>query len=235
MNGLWNWISGLVFPARCLGCGAYDSFLCAPCRTNIPIRHHEECIVCKRRRIDGGPCSSCRTHTMIDRLLIGGYADHPLLRELIHRFKYTGMTGLAAPLADYLISALSRRTTLADAFVGNPLLVPVPLHPSRRRERGFNQSELLTTAIATRVSMAHAIGALERVRATGSQVDTSSRWDRLDNMRDAFACPDPSLVADRDIILIDDVCTTGATLDACAAALKDAGARSVTAIVLARG
>ena len=76
---------------------------------------------------------------------------------------------------------------------------------------------------------------LKRTRHTVSQVGTHSRWERLDNIEGAFLCSDPAAVAGRDIVLIDDVCTTGATLDACAAALKSAGASHVSAIVLARG
>jgi ComF family protein len=171
---------------------------------------------------------------MVDRLCIAGDANQPLLAHAIHRLKYTAVRGLAAPLTEYLVQALAK-TDASATFADHPLLVPVPLHPRRHAERGFNQSELLSDQLARRIHMAHRTDVLARIRQTTSQVKTASRWERLENMRDAFRVTRPEHVNGRSIILVDDVCTTGATLDACAHALKDAGASSVTAVVLARG
>lgn len=236
MNGLLNWISDLVFPARCLGCGTPGAgALCGPCGSAIPARSRQECLVCKRDRDDGSPCPQCRPHTMVDRLFIAGHADDPLLTRAIHAFKYEYLRALARPLADYLVRVLAHGHAAHGTFAGNPLLIPVPLYPRRERERGFNQSALLARRVAAAVSMPYESAVLRRTRHTTSQVKTPTRWERLENMRGAFACARPELVADRDIVLVDDVCTTGATLDDCARALKDAGARSVAAVVLARG
>lgn len=172
---------------------------------------------------------------MVDRLFIAGQADDPLLSRAIWSLKYSGMRDLVAPLSDYMVHALAEHGLTRHSFTDNPLFIPVPLHPRRHQERGFNQSALIAHHLAARMAMIYMEGILKRVRHTESQVKTASRWERLENMRNAFVGTQSDLVANRSIILIDDVCTTGATLDACARALKELGARSVFAIVLARG
>lgn len=170
---------------------------------------------------------------MVDRLAIAGSADHPLLKKAIHTLKYKYAEDLAVALADWMVGAIAHHKMLLGE--SSPLFVPVPLHPRRLRERGFNQADLLARHAAAILAMSYEPQALERIRYTNSQVKSHSRWERLENMTDAFICPDASRCVNHDIVLVDDVCTTGATLDACARALKEAGARTVTAFVLARG
>jgi len=111
-------------------------------------------------------------------------------------------------------------------------VVAVPLHPARLRERGYCQSDLLARELARGLRLPYWRGAVARLRHTRPQVGltVAERWD---NMRDAFACRSEGVIAQR-VILIDDVCTTGATLDACTQALRAGGARSVWGLVLAR-
>ena len=170
---------------------------------------------------------------MVDRLAIAGSADHPLLKKAIHTLKYKYAQDLADALADWMVGSIARQKMLSGE--SSPLFVPAPLHPRRLRERGFNQADLLARRVAAILAMSYEPQALERIRYTNSQVKSHSRWERIENMAGAFHCARPELVTDRDIILVDDVCTTGATLDACARALKEAGARTVSAFVLARG
>jgi len=158
-----------------------------------------------------------------------------LLETAIYALKYRALQQLAVPLGDWAAGVIGLRRGTAVMFGTNPLLVPVPLHPSRLRERDYNQAALLARRLAIASAMPLEESALARVRHTGSQVRTHSRVERLDNMKGAFSVAHPETVADRDIVLVDDVCTTGATLEDCARALKEAGARSVSAIVLARG
>ncbi|MCJ7502755.1 MAG: hypothetical protein MUP80_06825, partial [Acidobacteriia bacterium] len=121
-----------------------------------------------------------------------------------------------------------------------PILVPVPLHSSRERERGFNQAELLAQGLARGLARAREIGAprleagcLRRTRATAPQTGLSLRA-RQENVRGVFSVVRPERVRERVVVLVDDVMTTGATLSACAQALKAAGARAVLALTLAR-
>jgi ComF family protein len=158
-----------------------------------------------------------------------------LIEQAIYALKYRGMHQVATPLGDWMAHTVGVHRETALMFGSNPLIVPVPLHPSRLRERDYNQAALLARRIAIASAMPLEESALIRVRRTGSQVKTHTRTERLDNMRGAFETPRTASVADRDIVLIDDVYTTGATLEDCARALKEAGARSVSAIVLAHG
>ena len=235
MKSLVHWLTELIFPSRCLACSAYGDTLCHTCLAAIPRRTSQECLVCKRPSRNGQACPTCATHSTLDHLLVAGHADHPVLWQAIHTLKYAHAHTLARPLAEYAVRALAHHPATSSVFQTNPLLIPVPLHPQRERERGFNQSALLAQHIADRIGMHHHTDAFERTRATESQTHTHSRWERLHNMQNAFAVRRPELVRGRDIVLVDDVCTTGATLDACASVLKDAGARTVSAVVIARG
>jgi ComF family protein len=144
----------------------------------------------------------------------------------VHKFKYKGVTALAEPLGGLMAEYWSKHRTPVD------VLVPVPLHKSRLRERGFNQAALLARQLSKQIDVAVNEHTLVRQRATASQVDLNTE-ERKKNVRDAFLCT-TSALADRRVLLIDDVCTTGSTLEACAVALKDGGTRSVQALTLAR-
>jgi ComF family protein len=144
----------------------------------------------------------------------------------VHRFKYEGWRRLAGPLAQLVAERL------AVEGVAGRLAVAVPLHPSRRRERGFNQSELLVRELRRLLALRSPPGVLVRTRATPPQVG-NDRIRRFENVANAFSWRGPSL-AGEPILLIDDVATTGATLDACASALRAAGSGPVTGVSVAR-
>ncbi len=149
-----------------------------------------------------------------------------MLREAVHRLKYNGCTALAEPLGDLMATYWMRNAMPSD------IVVPVPLHADRLRERGYNQAALLARALARRVGLTLDEQTLVRKRATAPQVDLDAE-QRQENVRDAFLCTGDRL-ANKRVLLIDDVCTTGATLEACAVALYQGGARSVQALTLAR-
>jgi len=168
-------------------------------------------------------CARCRRSApAFDRARsVGGYDG--ALRAVVRALKYDGRRSLARPLADMM------RQRGADVLDGAACVVPVPLHPSRRRHRGFNQASDLARHIGFPV-----INALRRTRDTGTQTGLSSAR-RHRNVRDAFA---PTRAGRRlnglTVVLIDDVSTTGATLDACARALKGAGVKEVRGLTAAR-
>jgi ComF family protein len=144
----------------------------------------------------------------------------------VHKFKYKGVTALAEPLGGLMAEYWYTHPMPAD------VLVPVPLHKNRLRERGFNQAALLAHQLSKRIHLAVDEQTLVRQRATALQVDLDTE-ERKKNVRDAFRCTTGAL-ADRRVLLIDDVCTTGATLEACAVALEDSGTQCVQALTLAR-
>ena len=168
-------------------------------------------------------CARCRrTSRALDRARSVGVYDGAL-RAIVHALKYDGRRSLARPLAEMM------RERAAEVLDGAACVVPVPLHPSRRRHRGFNQARDLSRHIGLPV-----VQALRRTRNTATQTGLSSAR-RHRNVRDAFA---PTRVARRlaglTVVLIDDVSTTGATLDACARALKGAGVKEVRGLTAAR-
>ncbi len=149
------------------------------------------------------------------------------MRQAIHELKYRNFRALAQPLACLLCDYLADNPLPAD------VLVPVPLHPKRLRERGYNQSRRLAREMGKMMNVPVVDDCLFRQRYTSPQTRTSSAEERKRNIANAFACHNDKL-RDKQVLLIDDVATSGATLDACAAALKAAGASSVWGLVLAR-
>lgn len=149
------------------------------------------------------------------------------VRRAVLDFKYRSVKALAAPLAQLM----------GEYLVANPLpaevLVPVPLHPRRLRQRGYNQSSLLARELSKPTSLPLVEGSLVRLRDTPPQTRTKSAEERQSNVAEAFLCRGRDLEG-KSILLIDDVCTSGATLDACARALKAAGAASVWGLTVAR-
>jgi ComF family protein len=148
------------------------------------------------------------------------------IEPAVHRFKYEGWRRLAAPLAQLMAERL------AIEGVAATLVVAVPLHPSRQRQRGYNQSELLLCELRKMLVLRPPAGALVRTRPTPPQVG-HDRKHRFENVAGAFAWRGPKMTGEA-ILLIDDVATTGATLDACASALRAAGSGPVTGVSLAR-
>ena len=149
------------------------------------------------------------------------------MRHAIHELKYHNLRAIAPTLAAYLVAYASETNTVCD------LIVPVPLHPQRKHRRGYNQAQLLAHEIGEATGMPLSIRSLRRTKAGTSQARTGSMSERRRNVADAFSCTDASISGKR-ILLIDDVCTTGATLEACAVALCAAGASDVSGLTVAR-
>lgn len=173
-----------------------------------------------------GLCRRCRDLPLqIESIRSAAYFEG-VLREAMHHLKYRHRSMLAGPLGELMAGCWRREGADVD------VAVPVPLHASRLRERGYNQAALLARELARRVNLAVDEDTLVRQWATASQVDLDVS-QRRENVRGAFCCCGERL-AGRRVLLVDDVCTTGATLEACAVALYDGGARSVRALTLAR-
>jgi ComF family protein len=153
-----------------------------------------------------------------------------VVRDLIHRFKYGGQVWIGALLSDFLSQGLEDSRLKGRSF---DAVVPVPLHPLRKREREFNQAEILSRELARRSGLAFC-EALERLRYTMTQTHFDRR-SRMQNLRHAFGLRRKAPVQGKDLLLVDDVLTTGSTLDECARVLLAAGARSVRALTVARG
>ena len=217
----------LLFPPRCVGCGREGSFLCITCYDALPCLAAPLCELCGLPLKGGGLCPACaRESQAVDRirspLLYQGLA-----REVVHSLKYRNLRSLAAPLGQLLAEYLVQQALPGD------VLVPVPLHPSRLRQRGYNQATLLARELGERSGLPVVDDCLVRLTNAPAQARSSSATERQRNVKDAFACRDNTLRG-RQVLLIDDVCTTGATLNECALALKAKGAAVVSGLTLAR-
>lgn len=216
----------LLYPPRCVGCHRLGACFCAGCLEQIPRVEPPFCTRCGDRAAADGLCARCRISPLQIECIRSVAYFEGALREALHHFKYRGRTALAVPLGDLLAMYWMQHALPAD------VVVPVPLHAARLRERGYNQAALLARAMARRTGLALDEQTLVRQRATAPQVELDAR-QRQENVRDAFRCSGRALVGKR-VLLIDDVCTTGATLEACAVALYEEGARSVQALTVAR-
>lgn len=227
LSGLAKLAVDSFFPQRCVGCGKVGDFLCADCCRKLPVILPPLCPRCGRPGASGIVCPACRQRqTEIDGIRSPFYFGE-VIREAIHRLKYRNLKAISLRLAELLADYLESNSLPGE------ILVPVPLHPRRLRERGYNQSGLLARELGKLISLPVIEDRLIRVKEVRSQVRASSVEERRQNVIDAFVCRDGK-VNGKEVILIDDVCTSGATLESCAAALKAEGAVSVWGLTLAR-
>jgi competence protein ComFC len=175
-------------------------------------------------------CGNCREMELHFRSARAAVVAGQLVLDVIHRYKYQRALWFEPFLADLLVRA-ARPELAADAW---DLIVPVPLHPLKKREREFNQAARLAARLGEATRIAVNTGMLRRVQATRTQT-LLTRKQRADNVRHAFAVRPGCQLDGRRIILVDDVLTTGATTSACASALQRAGAREVCVWTVARG
>ena len=222
----------LIAPRTCGACRSdlprvVQGPLCGDCLASVRPLEGRVCERC------GAPnagheslCRRCREGLFAVDAVRAAFAYRPPIRELLHAFKYRGRLDAGCALADWMAGLYPRHPEIAGARA----VVAVPLHRRRLRERGFNQADRLADAVARVAGLPRRTG-LVRVKKTAAQWELS-RAERLANLEDAFAWegpPPPSRV-----LLIDDVCTSGGTLEACGRALQAAGAEEVKAFVLAR-
>lgn len=216
-----------LLPAQpCLLCGAdsHAGLCCADCAAGLPRLTEAHCPVCALPTPAGGVCGQCLLHPpAFDHTVAAFSYDFPL-DKLIQALKFNERLILVNFLADAVVQ---RVNTKPDR------LLALPLHPTRLRERGFNQSLLLARRISYRLGIPLLTDACERVRNTPPQ--SSLPWKERDkNMRQAFACMPDTDIRGKHVAIVDDVMTTGASIGELARALKQGGANEVSAWVVAR-
>ncbi len=217
----------LVFPKSCLGCGREGDYICSRCRNTLVIIAPPFCPRCGRPQVSGVICPSCISWDSAIDGIRAPFRFEGIIRQAVHQLKYRNLRSLARPLAALMMDYLSTHDIPAN------ILVPVPLHPRRLRERGYNQSGLLAKELGKLTSIPVTEDSLIRQKYVIPQAKTQSVEERRANMAGAFKYRGDG-VKDLQVLLIDDVATSAATLDACAAPLKQGGAKSVWGLVLAR-
>ena len=227
----------LFFPPHCANCRADTAsgvHLCPVCARDARRIIEPFCWHCSEPfegEIDGRfSCSNCAGRTWHFECAVAPYLSRGVVREFVHRFKYDHERFLRIPLAHWMADALADPRLTSHPFDG---IVPVPLHSARRRERGFNQAEVLAELLSKRTGVPLLDG-LRRTRYTTTQTRLDRR-ERMENLRNAFRVRQSSAVFSRHLLLVDDVFTTGSTVDECARVLRLAGAASVRVVTVARG
>lgn len=228
-QAILNYCSSLkqhVMPAACLVCAARASAanLCDGCRTELPYLSHEQCPSCGVPTLGSQRCGACLAHPpAFDAVVVPCAYAFPLDR-LIQRFKYTGSLPVAPLLADLMAEPIAQRPR-------PDMMIPIPLSSERLRERGFNQSLELARLLSKRTGVPLAPDACIRVRHGAAQ--SALPWsERRANIRGAFGCT--ADLRGCTVAVIDDVLTSGATLDEIARTLKHRGATTVIGWVAAR-
>jgi ComF family protein len=233
-----SFILDLFFPKFCLGCKREGSYLCEDCRALLDISEFDYCL-CERnptRLIDltKGKCRNCQDKKLSGLYSALPYKEKQLTRKLIYQFKYEPyLKDLSKTLASILIEHFILAKRNLDEIWDNSVLVPIPLNRKKIRLRGYNQSEELAKELARILKIPVISNNLIKIRQTKSQM-TLKKEEREKNLLGAFAIKNPAKLAGKKVFLVDDVYTTGSTMQGCASILRKAGAKSVWGIVIAR-
>ena len=242
---MFNFIKDILFPPECLFCRRADAWVCRYCFKKIKFNATPYCLGCKQINDYGEFCSNCQPNYYLEGIFIAGNYEDPILSQLIKKLKYQFLKTLSQPLGDFLNLYLQNQICLNPLLNRSPylnpklkisankiLVVPVPLHKKRYRWRGFNQAELLARVVATNFGWKLNLD-LQRLIYKTPQVKLNER-ERRQNVEQAFVWKGQNLNG-RQILLVDDVTTTGATLNDAGRALKAAGAEQVWGLVVAKG
>jgi len=217
----------LLFPQWCIGCGREGAYICERCRTSLVRIVLPICPGCGRPQPSGILCPGCVSGQADIDGIRSPFRFEGMIQQAVYQLKYQNLRALAAPLARLIYDYLTTNP------VPGEVLVPVPLHGKRLRERGYNQSHLLARELGKLNHLTVVDDCLVRQRPTPPQARTANVEQRKQNVADAFVGSDRRLRG-KEVLLIDDVATSGATLNAAAAALKKAGVASVWGLTLAR-
>ncbi|MCX6005566.1 MAG: ComF family protein [Chloroflexi bacterium] len=219
-------VTDFFFPRQCIGCGKAGDFICDQCSKKLPRLLPPICQKCGKPESSSIYCPACwKKQGGIDSIR-SVFIFNGMIRTAIHELKYYNLKAIAACLAKYMADYINENK------ISGSIVVPVPLHSRRLRERGYNQSGLLADEFARLVDLP-VLNCLLRIKDSQPQARTTNVNMRRENVKDAFSCLNKGIV-DQQVILIDDVCTSGATLEACADKLKKAGAKHVLGFTLAR-
>jgi len=252
-----DFILDLIFPIECLGCGTEGVWLCKTCFRQLPLQSEQYCLNCKKPNEFGQFCPTCAPAYALAGVWIAGNYENRIIASLIKNLKYHFAKDLAEILGQFLILFLRNlinkgRIGEADLGAGigqekiekirqtpqiifdfkNCLLIPVPLHRKRERWRGFNQTRSIAEVVSGHFNLAISYN-LIRVKHRTPQAKLGAE-KRRENIRGCFSWQGKNL-KNAKIILLDDVSTTGSTLEECAKILKQAGAKEVWGLVIARG
>lgn len=222
----------LLFPPRCLHCQTHldemekGSWLCLTCENHIIIYTTIFCSVCGARL----PENKKICHKSSSYLLAAATKYDGPIRSLIRQFKYHGWPSLSKKIRKYLEKYIKNSNLTAK----NYLIIPIPLHSDKLKERSFNQAELLSVEIADLLGLKMNKDVLTRIKKTSAQAELKDYEKRKDNLAGAFGIEHSEQIAGKNLILVDDVFTSGATMNEAVRVLRKAGAKKIIAFVIAK-
>ena len=231
-------ILDIFFPKFCLGCGKEGTYLCKDCQSCLEISENIFCLCKKPKMIPLlesseilGKCNACRSKNL-DGLFFPLSYKHNLVKEIIHQLKYEPFVkDLAKTLTELIIAHFF---LLDNKKVWeNKILVPIPLERKKLKWRGFNQAEEIAKELANKLGIPLLTECLKKIKITLPQAELSEK-ERKGNIKGAFLARNTNLIKNKKVLLVDDVYTTGATMEEAAKVLKEAGAKEVWGVVVAR-
>jgi ComF family protein len=226
MNKILKTILDFIFPIECINCEQENDFLCSTCFDKIEPRELMQCPLCNKQQINDKLCTGCKSGSALDEIIICANYDNEILQNVIHYFKYKNIRDMQTALGQIMINKLS---TLPNDLI----IIPTPLHRRRKLERGFNQSALLANMIGEHFNLPVVNNVLWRKKNIQHQAELNKK-QRLKNIANCFGIKNTKLIKNKNILLIDDVITTGATLNEQARLLKKNNARCIWALVIAK-
>lgn len=209
-----NWAAAWLFPEKCFGCRKYQELLCRKCIAALPE-------------------SSVSRLKFVSMLFSASQYGNPVLRTAIKTLKYRYGRKIAYILGDFVADGLKTKKNII--LKEQPIVIPIPMSKNRLRKRGFNHAEDIAKTVAEKCALKFGPDLLCKVKNTYPQAERQSHRERLENIRDSFALNPNFDARGKNILLIDDVATSGATLDEAARVLKNAGADKIYAAVVAQG
>lgn len=231
-----NLFLDILFPSACLSCNNYlakgnQDKICLKCLTSIPIYQHLTCPICGARVPDIKNKPACHPNS---RYILAAASDYknPAVREMIHRLKYNGWQSLANDLAELATGIINKPANKLTVY--DTLILPMPLSESRFRKRGFNQAELLAEKLGRKINLPVSNKVLKKSVHTPTQAQISDWKARETNVKNSFEVKERNTIQGKNIILMDDVSTSGATLNEASRALKLHGAKRIIALVIAK-
>lgn len=237
-----------IYPKRCVGCGKVGEYVCANCFSFISFTEHGFCTVCQKGSIDGLTHPVCRMRYEIDGVFASlKYAG--VVRRLIRQFKYKPyISDLRGLLNELMYEGIIQKEIFVQLLKGKSAFVPIPLHKSKMRQRGYNQAKVLTEGLIKKLKLERTVelsginrlmteDLLERIRETKPQFGLSLA-ERMENMKGAFEIRMDfleKLKGTSAVFVVDDIVTTGATFREASRVLKKAGIQRVYGVALAHG
>lgn len=221
----WNMVDW-IYPPVCMGCGVLGESICDVCKNNIRYLTSGLCPICGYPRNNESDCKGCGNHQPNYTQLRSLAVYEGCIKESIHQLKYQNNIGVGHLFIDELVSLILANQWQID------FVIPVPLSARRQKERGYNQSGMLAYPVALKLNLQYDDKVLIRQRETSTQVELDAR-QRQTNLQNAFITLNNKF-KDKNILIMDDVITTGATINDCARAVRISGAKEVFGISLGR-